>query len=275
VLKRVLVYTILLVWTGWIAFPLYWMASLPFKRPQDVSGRTTYVPFIDFAPTTQALSRAFTPGSDASLALQNSLFVSIGSAAIALVLGAMAGYGLARFQYRIGPLTNDHVSLGFLSQRMFPVAVLAVPYLLLFRTLNLLDTPLAILIGEVGFATPLVAWLVRDFFRGLPTDVEESAMMDGCSRLGVLRHIVLPLSRPALGAAFLLIFLAAWNDYFLALVVTFSQSVTLPLYIQAHPMPSVILLSVIPPILVGFAAQGALTRGLSLGAVGRFGPRQN
>jgi multiple sugar transport system permease protein len=109
----------------------------------------------------------------------------------------------------------------------------------------------------------------------LPKDLEDSALIDGCSRLGVLRHIVFPLSRPALGAAFLLIFLAAWNDYFLALVVTFSQSVTLPLYIQAHPVPSVILLSVIPPILVGLAAQGALTRGLSLGVVGRFGPRQS
>jgi multiple sugar transport system permease protein len=275
VLKRFLVYTILLCWTAWIAFPLYWLAILPFKRGEDVAGRTTYLPFIDFTPTTQALGRAFTPGSDASLALYNSLFVSIGSAGVALVLGAMAGYGLARFQYRLGPLTNDRISLSFLSQRMFPVAVLAVPYLLLFRTLNLLDTPQAILLGEVGFATPFIAWLTRDFFAALPKDVEESAMIDGCSRLGVLRHIVVPLSGPALGAAFLLVFLAAWNDYFLALVVTFSQSVTLPLYIQAHPVPSVILLSVIPPILVGLAAQGALTRGLSLGAVGRFGPRQS
>jgi multiple sugar transport system permease protein len=273
-LKRVIVYTILLGWTAWIAFPLYWLAILPFKRGQDVSGRTTYLPFIDFTPTTQALGRAFTPGSDASLALNNSLFVSIGSACIALVLGAMAGYALARFPYRFGPLGNDHLSLSFLIQRMFPVAVLAVPYLLLFRTLNLLDTTPAILIAEVGFATPFVAWLMRDFFAALPKDVEESALIDGCSRFGVLRRVVFPLSRPALGAAFLLIFLAAWNDYFLALVVTFSQPVTLPLYIQAHPVPSVILLSVIPPI-VGLAAQGALTRGLSLGVVGRFGPREN
>jgi ABC-type glycerol-3-phosphate transport system permease component len=65
VLKRVIVYTILLGWTAWIAFPLYWLAILPFKRGQDVSGRTTYLPFIDFTPTTQALGRAFTPGSDA------------------------------------------------------------------------------------------------------------------------------------------------------------------------------------------------------------------
>src|SRR6266516_243794 len=112
---RVVVYAILLGWTAWIAFPLYWLAILPFKRGEDVSGRTTYLPFIDFTPTTQALGRAFTPGSDASLALNNSLFVSIGSAGIALVLGAMAGYGLARFQYRLGPLTNDRLRMGFLS----------------------------------------------------------------------------------------------------------------------------------------------------------------
>jgi multiple sugar transport system permease protein len=243
VLKAAAVYGVLLGWSLWIGFPLYWLVA--------------------------AALRSFIPGSLAGLAFANSVFVSVGSACVALVLGAMAGYGLARFNYRLGPISNDRIRLGLLGQRLFPVAVLAVPYLLLFRTLNLLDSPVGILIGEVGFATPFFAWLVCDFFKAMPRDVEESALLDGCSRLGVLRYIVVPLSAPALAAAFTLVFISAWNDYFLALVVTFSQSVTLPLYIQAHPAPSVIVLSILPPVLVGLSAQRALARGLSFGVVGQ------
>ena len=261
-------YAVLLGWSLWVSFPLYWLFVSALRRPQD-GGPLALVPFVDFVPTTQGLERAFVPGSQASLALTNSVFVSVGSACAALVFGAMAGYGLARFKYRIGPMCNERIRLGFLGQRLFPVAVLAVPYLLLFRTLDLLDSPVGILVGEVGFGTPFFAWLVCDSFKAMPREVEESAMLDGCSRLGVLRHIVVPLSAPALAAAFTLVFISAWNDYFLALVVTFSQSVTLPLYIQAHPTPSVIALSILPPVLVGLGAQRALARGLSFGVVGQ------
>jgi multiple sugar transport system permease protein len=262
-------YAILLAWTLWIGFPLYWLLASALRRPQDGSGRVTLVPFLEFAPSTESLQRAFVPGSLATLALTNSVIVSVGSACLALVCGAMAGYGLARYQYRLWVFNNDRIRLAFLAQRMFPLAVLAVPYLLLFRGLDLLDSTTGILIGEVGFGTPFLTWLVCDFFKRLPREVEESAMLDGCSRLGVLRHVVVPLSAPGLAAAFTLVFISAWNDYFLALVITFSQSVTLPLYIQAHPQPSVIVASIIPPVIVGLVAQRALVRGLSLGVVDR------
>lgn len=265
-LKGAAVYGVLVGWSLWIAFPLYWLLVAAVRPPQNAGG-LPLVPFVDFVPTVQGFQRALAPGTLAAQALGNSLFVSAGSACLALAFGAMAGYGLARFQYAIGPVTNDRIRLGFLGQRLFPAAVLAVPYLLLFRTLDLLDSPLGILIGEVGFGTPFFAWLVCDFFRALPRDIEESAMLDGCSRLAVLRHIVVPLSAPALAAAFTLVFISAWNDYFLALVVTFSQSVTLPLYIQAHPTPAVIVVSILPPVLVGLVAQRALARGLSFGLI--------
>ena len=247
-IKRWLVYAVLVVWSVWIGFPLYWLVT---------------------AAVRQNVFRAFLPGSQATQALANSVFVSVGSACAALFFGSMAGYALARFDYRLNILSNDRIRFGFLAQRLFPVAVLSVPYLLLFRTLNLLDTPTGILVGEIGFGTPFLAWLVCDSFRAMPRDVEESAMLDGCSRFGVLRHIAIPLAAPALAAAFTLTFIFAWNDYFLALVVTFSQSVTLPLYIQAHPMPSFIVASIVPPVLVGLAAQRALARGLSFGLVGQ------
>jgi multiple sugar transport system permease protein len=267
--KTVCVYGILLGWSLWIGYPLYWLLITPFKP----SSRVGNLPFIDFQPTASSFVSTFRPAADARLALTNSIVVSVSAACIALVLGAMAGYGLARFRYRIGRISNDQLSFFFLAQRLFPIAVLSVPYLILFRTLNLLDTPLALVLGEIGFGTPFVAWLMRDFFVALPRDVEDSAMIDGCSRLQVLWHIVFPLSTPGLVAAFTLIFLGAWNDYVLALVVTFSQSVTLPLYLQAHPNATVALVSVLPPALIGLALQRYLTRGLSFGAAAP--PRAN
>jgi multiple sugar transport system permease protein len=263
-LKAIGVYTVLLGWTVWIGYPLYWLVVAPFKP----SARDGNLPFVDFVPTLRSFATTFRPGTDARVALTNSVVVSVSAACIALILGAMAGYALARFRYRVGPITNERLSFFFLAQRLFPVAILSVPYLLLFRTLNLLDTPFALVLGEIGFGTPFVAWLIRDFFISLPRDVEESALIDGCNRVQVLRHIVFPLSAPGLVAAFILIFLGAWNDYVLALVVTFSQSVTLPLYLQAHPNATVALVSILPPALIGLIAQRYLIRGLSFGAAG-------
>jgi multiple sugar transport system permease protein len=185
---------------------------------------------------------------------------------MALVLGATAGYALARFRYTVGPITNDRLSFFFLVQRMVPVGVLAVPLLILYRDMGLLDTQVGMIVAEIGFGTPFVAWLVRDFFSALPRDVEDSALVDGCNRLQVLRHIAFPLGAPGLVAAFVVIFLGAWNDYVLALVITFSQAVTLPLYLQAHPSATVALVAIVPPALVGLATQRYLIRGLSFGA---------
>src|SRR5207237_8938954 len=93
---------------------------------------------------------------------------------------------------------------------------------------------IGMIVAEMRFATPFVAWLMRDFFASLPREIEESALIDGCTRPQVLRHIVFPLGAPGLVAAFILIFIGSWNNYFLALVLTFSDAVTVPLFIQTQ-----------------------------------------
>jgi multiple sugar transport system permease protein len=134
------------------------------------------------------------------------------------------------------------------------------------------------IIGEIGFGTPFVAWIVRDFFAGLPREIEESALIDGCSRLQVLQHIAFPLGAPGLVAAFILIFIGSWNDYFLALVLTFAQSITIPLFIQVQAqyvtgvtpwanIAVITLVSILPPVVAGLALQRYITRGLTFGAV--------
>jgi multiple sugar transport system permease protein len=272
----VLTYAILLGRTLWIAFPLYWLVLFPFKRSLDVFGRSTYIPFVDFTPRLDAFQAELEYGSDAALALTNSITVSVASAAIAVVIGGMAGYALARFRYRTGPVTNGSLATMFLAQRMVPVAILATPYLILFRTLNLLDSQIALTLAEIGFGIPFAAWLTRNSFVNVPREVEDSALVDGCSRLQLLRHIVLPLGRPALVVAFTLVFLSAWNDYVLALVITFSQSITLPPFIQLQVVylkdvtnwpnvAAVVLLSVVPPVIIGIALCRYIGEGLTSG----------
>lgn len=278
--KRAISYAIVLAWAIWLAFPLYWLFIAAFKTPLAMTEYATYIPFGDFAPTLDAFSSVFLQqnGLNPLLPFENSITISVGSGFIALIIGAMAGYALARFEYKVGRIDNQQITFFFISQQMFPVAVLAVPFLIMYRELNLLDTQAGMIIAEIGFGTPFVAWLVRDFFAGLPREIEDSALIDGCSRLQVLRHIAFPLGAPGLVAAFILIFIGSWNDYFLALVLTFSNAVTVPLFIQQQTslvtgitpwanIAVITLVSVLPPVIAGLLLQRYLTRGLTFGAV--------
>jgi multiple sugar transport system permease protein len=276
----VLVYAILIGWTLYIGFPLYWLLIAAFKTPLAMTEYATYLPWIDFQPTLDAFDKVFVKmvGLDPRPFFANSLLISTCAGMIALVIGSMAGYALARFRYQSGRFHNDQISNFFVSQRMFPVAVLAVPFLILYRELNLLDTQFGMIVAEIGFGVPFVAWLMRDFFKSLPAEVEESALIDGCTRLQVVRYIVFPLGAPGLVAGFMLVFIGAWNNYFLALVLTFSDAVTVPLFIQTQAqyvtgitpwanIAVITLVSVIPPICAGLLLQRYLTHGLTFGAV--------
>jgi multiple sugar transport system permease protein len=279
-IKMIGVYTILMAWTLWLAFPLYWLVIAAFKTPLAQSQRATYLPFVDFQPTLNAWVNVFgqKPGLDPRAPFINSVIISCCAGIVALLLGSMAGYALARFRYRIGAIDNDRISTFLVSQRMFPVAVLAVPFLILYRELRLLDTQIGMIVAEIGFGTPFVAWLIRDFFASLPREVEDSALIDGCNRLQVLRHIAFPLGAPGLVAAFILIFIGAWNNYFLALVLTFSNAITVPLFIQTQAqyvtgitpwanIAVITLVSILPPVIAGLLLQRYLTHGLTFGAV--------
>src|ERR1700687_4613184 len=138
--RMVLVYSILLIWTFWLGFPLYWLLIAAFKTGLAVSEGATYLPWVDFQPTTAAFTTIFLTGSGQTNAYKpfvNSIVISFGSAFLALIIGSMAGYGLARFNYKVGRITNYQIRFFFISQRMFPVAVLAVPFLIMFRELGL------------------------------------------------------------------------------------------------------------------------------------------
>ncbi|MCZ0937562.1 MAG: carbohydrate ABC transporter permease [Caldilineaceae bacterium] len=277
-LGRIIAYVILVGWTFVVGIPTYWLFITAFKRPEAINRGATYFPWIDFQPSLLAFYDVFViQGLANSRPFVNSVVVALATATISTVIGGAGGYALARFPFRAGPLNNDRIAFGFLIQRMFPPAVLLIPFLILFRTLRLLDTREGLVLVYCAFSIPFVVWMMRDFFRSLPVEIEESALIDGCNRLGVLFRIAIPLSAPGFVTAFVLVMIGSWNEFLFALTFMFNKAVTLPLYltlqtsIQAGTeywnMAVIAIFSILPVAVAGMLLERYITRGLTFGAV--------
>ena len=276
--KQIVSYAILVVWTLFVGFPVYWLTITAFKHPQDINRGATYIPFVDFQPGLHAFYDVFVnQGLVNSRPFINSIVVALATATISTVIGGAGGYALARFPFRVGPLSNDRIAFGFLIQRMFPPAVLIIPFLLLYRTLNLLDTRQGLVLVYCAFSIPFVVWMMRDSFRSLPVEIEESALIDGCSRVGVLFRIAIPLAAPGFVSAFVLVMIGSWNEFLFALTFMFNKAVTVPLFLTLQTsiqsgteywnMAVIALFSAIPVVVAGLALERYITRGLTFGAV--------
>ena len=277
-MKTVTAYTILVLWTLVVAIPIYWLVITAFKRPQDINSGPTFIPWVDFTPGLHAFRDVFIEqGLVNSRPFINSIVVALSTAAISTVVGGAGGYALARFPFRMGRLSNDQLAFGFLIQRMFPPAVLLIPFLLLYRELSLLDTRHGLVLVYCSFSIPFVVWMMRDFFRSLPVEIEESAMIDGCSRVGVLFRIAIPLAAPGFVTAFVLVMIGSWNEFLFALTFMFNKAVTVPLFLTLQTsvlngteywnMAVIAIFNVVPVVIAGLALERYITRGRTFGAV--------
>lgn len=273
--KSVLSYTVLVIWSLVLFFPMYWVVITSFKNIKAMAVKATYIPWVDFEPNLNAWRYLFVERLDwFMLPFTNSLIIAFVSSTIALVIGSMAGYSLARFRFGNH---NNAIILGFMSQRVFPGALFILAFLVMFRELKLLDTRAALIIVYASGAIPFIVWVMRDFFEGLPVEIEESAMIDGASRLVVIFRIAMPLAAPGLVAVFVLSLIGAWNEYLVALTLTFRDSVTIPLFMQMQVsqtgitewwnMCAIALVSVIPMVIAGMALEKYITSGLTFGAL--------
>ncbi|MDB6002519.1 MAG: hypothetical protein JWP52_4218 [Rhizobacter sp.] len=255
---RWLRYMLLALWGVFAGFPVYWMVVTAFKQPRDIYQGPFFVPFLDFKPTLRAWEVIGGPARDTVLqGLFNSLFLAAGSAFLAVVLGAFAAYGLARYSYKYGPYRNDDLSLLIVSQRIMPPIVAVIALFAMFRAAHLLDTRVGMLIAYTWFNLPLTVFLLTDFMRRIPIDLEHAAALDGYGKFAQIRKVVLPLAMPGLAAAYLLSFFFSWNDFILALMLTFRDAVTLPIVItnlsaQMEPrwwlISAIGLLAMVPPV---------------------------
>jgi multiple sugar transport system permease protein len=190
----------------------------------------------------------------------------------------MAGYGLSRFSYRWKVLgwRNDNIAFWIISQRFLPPALFIIPFMIAYVNLGLIDTYTGLIIAYTMFNIPFAVWIMRDFFNGLPTDLEDSARVDGANRWTAFVRIVLPLSAPGLVSVAILSFIFSWNEYLYALMLTNAEAVTLPPFIAAQNtqrgvewwyISALAITAIVPVILVGLLLERFITRGLVAGAL--------
>jgi multiple sugar transport system permease protein len=252
--------------------PVYWMLTISLKNEVDQFA----VPplWFSFSPTLAHYRDAFFTRSFAQY-LITSAIVSVSSTICALLIGTLAAYALARF--RMPHRIDRKLALWILSTRMFPPIVTAVPLFLMMRDLGLLNTQLALIILYTGFNLPFVVWMMRGFFIEIPRELEDAAMMDGDSRMGALRRVLLPLVAPGLAATAVFCLIISWNEFLFALVMTQTdEAMTLPVGIAGRVtqyeikwgvMSAAGVVAMLPILVFALAVQKYLVRGLSLGAV--------
>jgi len=275
--RSALLYGVVAVWGFIVVFPLYWMITTAFKQRPDIFPFPRYIPWLQFEPTLAAFRTVLTDyRSQVVNALANSVIAAAGSALLATLLGALAGYALTRFRYRLGRWGNDDIAFFFISQRMLPPVAVVFPFLIMYKVLRVVDNPYALAVAYTLFNLPLAVWVLRDAFRKVPIEIEESALVDGCSRWTAFLRVSLPLSAPGLAASFIICLIFAWNEFLFALVLTFRKSQTLPVLIagQANElgsywwiMSALAMIAVVPMIAIGIVAQRWIVRGLSAGSI--------
>lgn len=274
-----MLYAIVIFWCFVCLFPFYWLFTTSLKKPLHVSRGPRYLPYIDYEPTGEHWQYLFDEQRETLFRhFRNSLIAATGSTVLAVVFGAMAGYGLARYRYRWRGLgwRNDNIAFWIISQRFLPPALFVVPFLLLYARLNLVDTHFGLILAYTMFNIPFAVWIMRDFFLNLPTDLEDSALVDGATHWQAFVRIVLPLSTPGLVSVAILSFIFSWNEFLYALMLTNFDAITMPVLIAGQNntrgiewwfISALTLFAVTPVILVGLVMERYITRGLTAGAL--------
>jgi multiple sugar transport system permease protein len=282
---RVAVYTALILWTVVCLFPIYWTVTTSFKMAPDVM-QGNLVPWVDYTPqwlgwrslglSPETWGAPSTVREQFMLRFWNSTVVSLSASALALVLGSLAAYGLSRFEYRFGPMKNDDISFFFLSQLILPPVVLALPFLVLYRELALLDTQIGLILLYALTVMPIVIWIMRDQFGSIPIELEEAALVDGLSIWGAFLTIVVPIALPGMVAAFILCLVLTWNEYFFAALLTSTDAVTLPVMVASQTgsqginwwsMAALSTAAILPLVVIGIVLERYIIKGMAAGAV--------
>ncbi len=275
---RIATYAILLLWAFICLFPIYWTVSTSFKPNTAVIQGPKYLPYIDFEPSSLGWDTVL-KGSAGTIFVKNfknSLTIAVTTSILAVVLGSMAGYGLARFNYKFGPLRNKDISFWFLSQLILPPVAVIMPLLILYRRLHLIDTLLGLIILYTVSNLPIVVWIMRDQFHSIPLDLEQASVVDGSTYFGAFLRIVAPIAAPGMVAAFILTLIFSWNEYFFAAILSRTNATTVPYMVAAQvssqgvawwAMAAIATAAILPLVIIGVFLERYIVKGLTAGAV--------
>jgi len=268
-ITKVVTHVLLLLLTAFAIAPLAWAMSSAFKTQTEIMSSVAFLPQ---QPTLDNFK--FVLGQTAFPHwFLNSLLVSGVTTILAIIIGSLAGYAMSRWRFRGRALFGNTL----LVVQMFPGVMLAIPLYLLLSNYHLIDTLWALLITYLTFALAFAVWMLKGYFDGIPREIEEAALIDGASRLGILWRIILPLAGPGITTVAVYAFLMAWNEFFFAYVfLASSDNYTLMLgmysFIQQFTtqwgaIMAAGTLTTLPVLVFFFLIQRALMRGLVSGAV--------
>jgi len=261
---------LLVVMLIWTLVPFYWMVATSLKRDREIYGfEATLVPR---QPNLDAYRRLFAQTPFVKY-VRNSTIVAVGTTAASLALACLGAYALARLRFRGRSL----IARGMIFTYLVPPSLLFIPLFAVMSTLGLIDTRQGLVLAYLGSTVPFCTWLLLGYFRSVPFELEEAALVDGCSRLSALVRVILPMSLPALAVVAFFSFTLAWNEFIYANVLVNSveaRTITtgLTLFIVEDvffwgPMMAAACLASVPPVLLYLIFQRWVVKGLTLGAV--------
>jgi multiple sugar transport system permease protein len=248
--------------------PFIWLIITSLKTSADIWSRP---PVWVFKPTLDNYLEVIVE-KKLPLYIINSVIVATFTTILAIAFGFPAAYSMARFK------TGGKVLfLDYLTFFMFPPIIVAIPLFLLMKHIGLIDTRIGVILAHCTFSIPFVVLMMRGIFLDTPIEIEEAALIDGCTRMQAFLKVVIPLSKPGIVASAILVFIFSWNELLFALILSYSRSPTIPilasLTIEAHRirwgwMAAIGTMTVIPVVVITFFIRKYILIGFTLGAVG-------
>jgi multiple sugar transport system permease protein len=248
-------------------FPVYWLFMISFKTPDEIF----HVPPL-WVPGQLQFGNYWVLFKDGDvIAIWNSLVAATVSSVIAMILGTFCAYSLARFG-----TGGDNLAMWIISQRMIPSIAVVFPIFLAYVYFGMVDTFAGLILLYTAFNLPYVIWMMRGYIADIPLELEESALVDGCTRWQTLWRVVVPMVRSGLMATAVFTFVFAWNDFLFALILTRTEVITFPVQLTHYfggqsnfwsKIAAMSVLGTLPIFIAVTLMQRYLVRGISLGAV--------
>jgi multiple sugar transport system permease protein len=276
--RKLLLFLLTLPVLFFIFFPVLWLFSASLSTQAELYSipihwipqhptLTNYLQIIFPSQAISSVPRAF------AVAIWNSVKIASAVTVICILIGSLAAYALVRIPFKF----NRAIQLGIIATRMIPEVSLILPLFIIASSLQLINKPIILIIAYMSFALPYAIWLMAAYFQTVPVELEDAARMDGCSRLGILFRIIMPISVPGLVSTAMFVFLLAWDEFFYALIFTSTlASKTAPVAIAEFVgryavnitgMMAGGILAALPPMILAFVFQRYIVSGMTAGAV--------
>lgn len=268
--NRIRLYGLLAIYVLVVSFPFYYMVLTSLRAQKDVYNKEAMLMPVNLILDNYGIVLSST---NMTTWLTNSVVVGVVSSAIAVVIGTLAAYSLARLRF----LGSATLARSVLFMYLVPSSLLFIPLFLIINNIGLRNTLWALILTYLTFNVPFCTWMLLGYFRTIPIELEDAARIDGCSRMGVLGRIILPLSAPGLVTAFIFSFTNSWNEFLYAAVMTSrSELRTIPVGLYSFQIADILLwgqlmaaaiLATVPVLVLYMLVQRFVVQGLTAGSV--------